>query len=400
MIELEFSKIYSDPKTLERLDELLQEFARQEGIRVRLAPLDWTKASDQLFQALLNQRGPDLAEVGTFRLSSLVGINALAPVPAWALREIGNEAAYLGGAWRSCFLPGDPQMWSAPWTSGARLIYYRRDWLARAGVDETNAFATPEALEATLAALQNHGLPHPWAINTRRSRSTIHHVTSWVWGAGGDFVSADGRRVIFAEPEALRGLEAYYRLGRYLGLDGKLIDDQLSVDLFWQGQAGSMLDGQWVYTNEKTRAKPEMLEQVGMALPPGVPFVGGTNLVVFKHTRHPEAAWKLVQFLSSAELARQYHVPESILPTRRESFQHFESQDATFLRLCAEAIDRGRVFTSHSLGRVVEARLTDPLAQIWDHLLDNPDADILQTLKNELEPAQRRLQATVSSGGV
>jgi multiple sugar transport system substrate-binding protein len=53
---------------------------------------------------------------------------------------------------------------------------------------------------------------------------------------------------------------------------------------------------------------------------PGLSMAGGSSLVVFRGSRHKEAAWKLVEFLSRpAQQARFYHLSGD-LPARRESW--------------------------------------------------------------------------------
>ena len=113
---------------------------------------------------------------------------------------------------------GEPALpWAVPWWADTRVIYYRRDLWAQAGVDMTQAaFDTPEHLTQTLGQLQAAGVPIPWVVPTHQSRMTVHNVAGWVWGAGGDFVADDGRHVVFEQPEAQAGICAYLDLARFL----------------------------------------------------------------------------------------------------------------------------------------------------------------------------------------
>ena len=96
------------------------------------------------------------------------------------------------------------------------MIFYWRDILEQAGIDEAGAFQSVEQMDRTLACLQSHGIATPWAVTTRRTSNTLYNISSWVWGAGGDFMSADGKWMLVAEPEVRAGLAQYYRLYRYM----------------------------------------------------------------------------------------------------------------------------------------------------------------------------------------
>ena len=56
----------------------------------------------------------------------------------------------------------------------------------------------------------------PLAMPTKRSNMTLHYIASWIWGAGGDFLSPDGANLAFDQPKALEGCMAYYGLRRFL----------------------------------------------------------------------------------------------------------------------------------------------------------------------------------------
>jgi multiple sugar transport system substrate-binding protein len=263
MVELELSVMLGSSDELKELQALLDSFATSRHIQVRLSLLEWTAAWGEIVQAAIHGHGPDVSEIGVSWLADLVGMNALLPLPIVLSAQLGDSSQYLKGSWNACMLQNDPNMWAAPWFAGTRVLYYRRDWLGKAGLDAQSAFASAAALDATLAKLQASGVERPWVVNTHRSTSTVHHLTSWVWGAGGHFLSPDGKAVMFAEKEALDGMEAFFRLGRFLGPDPAKIDDSLAPRLFWGGQAGVTLDGQWEYSTKMRTIAPALAHNIG-----------------------------------------------------------------------------------------------------------------------------------------
>ena len=53
---------------------------------------------------------------------------------------------------------------------------------------------------------------------------------------------------------------------------------------------------------------------------PGASIAGGSSLVVFQTSRHPGAAWRLVEFLSQPAVQRHVHALTGDLPPRRAAW--------------------------------------------------------------------------------
>jgi multiple sugar transport system substrate-binding protein len=116
------------------------------------------------------------------------------------------------------------------------------------------------------------------------------NIASWVWGAGGDFVTPDGKRTVFSQPAAQKGVRAYFALGKYLplrvrGLNGLEPDTQFLND----AETAMTMSGPWLFQ----AARANLLDDLGAALPPGPSFVGGSYLVVWKHSAKADAARRL-----------------------------------------------------------------------------------------------------------
>ena len=211
MAELELSVMSRGPTTVADLRPLLDEFEAEQRVHVRLRVLSWDTAWADLLKVALYQYGPDVSEIGSTWLSSFVTMDALQPFTGPGAPAARDPSIFVPSLWQCGMLAqraGEPAMpWAIPWWADTRIIYYRRDILERAGVDPARAaFGSPQGLAQTLARLEAAGVPIPWVVPTHQSRMTIHNVASWVWGAGGDFVAADGRRVLFDQPEAQQGI--------------------------------------------------------------------------------------------------------------------------------------------------------------------------------------------------
>ncbi|HUL12252.1 MAG TPA: extracellular solute-binding protein, partial [Methylococcaceae bacterium] len=204
MAELEFSITPAELGDLyDELQTALAEFEARTQIRVRLRPIVSKVALDELTKFAIYKKGPDVSQIGSTWLEGLADMDALRPFGAEEVKILGDPADYVPASWKIVTLLRQPEMWAVPWLADVRILFYRRDILKQAGIDEQVAFQTPEVLEHTLAQLRASGADIPWVVPTQHSWRTVHNAASWVWGAGGHLLSADGKQILFNQPKAL-----------------------------------------------------------------------------------------------------------------------------------------------------------------------------------------------------
>jgi multiple sugar transport system substrate-binding protein len=408
MAELELSIMSRGPTTETDMQPLLHQFEAENRVHVRLRVLNWDTAWADLLKVALYRYGPDVSEIGSTWLSSFVGMDALEPFTSHRLSVIGDPHQFLPSPWQSGVVTppgqglralesgmGSALAWAIPWWADTRLIYYRRDLLEQAGIDVETAFDSPEHLEATLEILANRdsrgSMPIPWVVPSHQSRMTVHNVASWVWGAGGHFIAADGRQVLFGEPEAQAGVRAYFALGRFLAEPARGLDDTQSDGLFGQGKAAVALSGPWLLRF----ASPEVLAHTGLAFPPGVPFVGGSHLVLWRHVAYETAAVKLIRFLTSQQVQAAFGRQAGLLPTRHDVLVSPPFSDDPFYQVVAQGLKRGRSFSTTPLWGLVEEKLNESLGQLWAMILADPDLDLKKIVAERLESLAHRLNITL-----
>jgi len=397
--EIDFSIMAdtADPPYKADLLRLLTQFESKERTRVNLTVVPWMEGWTQMVKVALYGHGPDVSEVGTTWVSSLVAMNALLAFSQRHIDGMGGAKAFLSPAWESVFMAGEPGTWAIPWLAGTRVIFYRRDLLEKAGVDESTAFQTHERLERTLESLQASNGSAPWIVPTHLTLNTLHYIASWVWGAGGHFLTPNGLQLGFHLPEARVGMGQYYRLSRFLHPLEDGLSDAQAYALFWGGQAAVTMGGHWVPLFQTAEAPPEVVENLGTAPVPGVPFVGGSNLVVWKHTRRTDTAVKLIRFLTSHQILAEYSPCTGLLPARLGTLDTPRFAEDPLFQVAAQSVLSGRSFRSLRLWGLVEEQLTSALSLVWTDVLANPQADIDALLGKHLEPLADRLQMSLTA---
>lgn len=394
--EIEFSIM---APSAEGMRPLLEQFEADTGIRVRLRLLTWDSAWAELVRAALYNDGPDVSEVGTTWIGDLVGMNALRPFNAAELAALGKSAAFIPTVWRSAMQYGDSRVWSIPWMAGARLIYFRPALFERAGIDPQQAFASIEQFEATIARLKSSAIPVPWTVPTGFTHTTLLNVASWVWAAGGEFIGEDGRSIRFLEPTALEGMSAYFRLGRYLAPEVRFLNALEPDVLFLENpETAITISGPWLFCEARKRTVEEGRSRMAVALPPGSPFVGGSNLVIWKYSRQAEAAFRLILFLSRTAPQVSYCQHIGLLPARVEPLGQPPFSTDPFWQTAIRGLEAGKTFPVIRLWGLVEDRLATAYSVVWSEVLSNPSLDPREALERHLTPIAERLEDLLRRG--
>jgi len=395
-IEISLISILSSPGTSERV---LKEFETQFGVHVQFQKQTWNTAWSELVHYSIYKNAPDISEVGSTWIGDLIGMNALRPFSPGEVNSLGGAQAFIPSAWNSG-VGGDGLVWSIPWLIDSRLLYYRRDLLEKAGIDPAGtdhlsaAFQTHEALAATLQGLKQAGVETPWSVPTHKTRMSLHNSASWVWGAGGRFVSQDGRRALFSTPEALEGFRQYFELGRFLSPQARGLDDVQSDQMFWKGQVAVTLSGPWLLNDPS--ADPHVLANTGVTFPPGVPFIGGSSLVIWQSSQRSRDALALVRYLTSQQVQSTYLSAVGLLPARQEAFASLSKTSNPVSGFISQGLKVGRSFPLFPLWGLVEERLSSALGIIWQQFLSEPEIDVAELVERDLRLLARRLDLALN----
>jgi multiple sugar transport system substrate-binding protein len=387
MIELELSLIQADSKPPDAILAVLSDFETQRKIRVRVRAFSWSTAWSELVRVALHKSGPDVSEIGTTWVDSFTSMSSLRPFLRSELATIGGPSTFLPASWTSGSPPNREEMWSIPWMADTRAIYYRRDLLRQAGIDEQSAFQSPDQLAQTLHCLQESGVAIPWLMPTAPRADTLHTLASWVWGAGGHFTSDDGRRTRFNEPEARAGIRAYFGLHRYLAPAARNLTDHQANRTFCDGKAAALVGGYLVLHSIRHQdAAPEVIAETGMALMPGIPFVGGSNLAIWEHSRHPKEALELVRFLASQPVQATAVLQAGLLPVRLDVLNNPPFTTDPLYQVVGQSLKTGRGLRATYLWGLAEAKLVAALSELWADTFAAETSDQESIIAGHLEP--------------
>lgn len=307
--------------------EAAQAWAAQTGHTVRFFTTPQS-SSDllQLLGQILAARSPDL-DVLTIDVvwPGLVRAHLLDLRPYSA----GAEQAHFASQ-RVVAQPGG-ELLAMPWHADVGLLYYRRDLLARHGEAPP---ATWEALTATAARIQDaerragQADLQGFVFQGAAYEGLTCNLLEWVAGhGGGRLVEADGR-VSVDNPRARQALRlAASWVGRISPAEVLGEAEEDSRRRFQAGQAVFMRN--WPYAWALLQGPDSAVAgRVGVqALPrggdaaQGAAALGGWQLAVSRHSRHPREAAALVMHLTSAAVQKDRAIRGAYPPTRPALYQ-------------------------------------------------------------------------------
>lgn len=230
------------------------------------------------------------------------------------------------------FLEGDVNggryegdLYRMPVRSDAGMLYYRTDLLEQGGYQPPETFN--ELMEISKALQEQNAAPWGYVWQGRQYEGSAAMFVEVLEGFGGFWIDPDTREVgLDQEPaiEAVRFLLNTIQEG--VSPEGVVTyQEEEARRLFQSGNAVFLRNWPYVWPLANEEGSPVA---GNIAIKPMVhaegfdsaATQGGWGWGISSTTRHPEEAWKAVQFFTSAESQRQIALQNGYLPTRRSLY--------------------------------------------------------------------------------
>ncbi|CAN7758471.1 extracellular solute-binding protein [Ensifer adhaerens] len=276
---------------------------------------------------------PDFVEAGLLKPLKAIAGDRVDSWDAWTQVPEGLQAlmSYKG------------QRYGLATTTDTRVIYYRKDVFAKAGIpipwqptswqDILDTARKLKAADAQTTPLQID------AGTAMGEATTMQGWTMLALGANAPFVNADGNKWLADNPGVVGVLDFYKKVY----VDEKLGDARLqlspggrekSFGKFRDGKIAMLVEGNWFYSSVIVPGAEFGIanrdEVVGWAKMPaeapgkgikGQDFVsvsGGNGYLINPNTKSADAAWKLFAFMNSKPMIDAYEKLEPSISVRRD----------------------------------------------------------------------------------
>ena len=309
----------------EQVAKLVPQFERENpGIRVRVQQIPWSAAHEKLLTAHVGKSTPDVAQLGNTWIPEFEALGALRPLePLIGQSKVIRQEGFFPGIWATNVV--DDTVFGIPWYVDTRVLFYRKDLLARAGWRDMPTTWT-DWRRAMVDIKRTFGNDH-WAIFLPTNEWAQPAILGMQ--AGSPLLKDGGRWGAFSDPEFMRAFEFYLSLYR----DGlaPVFGNTDIANVFQEFERGLFvfyITGPWNIGEFGRRLPADLQDDWATAPLPGptgpasgLSTAGGSSLVLFEQSEHPAESWKLIEFLSRPEIQVHFYQETGDLPARVESWQ-------------------------------------------------------------------------------
>jgi multiple sugar transport system substrate-binding protein len=326
----------------EVVTELLPQFTRAHpDVAVRVQQLPWTAAHQKLLTAFAGDATPDVCLLGNTWIPEFVALKALEPLDgSLAHSDVVQREDYFPGIWDTNVVGG--ALYGVPWYVDTRLLFYRRDLLARAGFPEPPR--TWQEWSRSLAAIKE--LVGPERYSVLLPLNEFEPLMVLALQQGEPLLRDGGRYGNFESPGFQRAFAYYLEMFRRHWAPPV---SSTQISNVWEelgrGYYSFYINGPWNIGEFKRRLPPAQ-QGSWMTAPmpgpdgPGASVASGASLVIFRRSRHKEDAWRLVEFLSAPQVQQRFYDLTGDLPPRRSSWSEPTLAGNVYARAFREQLER------------------------------------------------------------
>ncbi|WP_028804001.1 sugar ABC transporter substrate-binding protein [Streptomyces sp. 142MFCol3.1] len=359
--------IWAQGAEAERLPSLLKKFkVKNPDVTVKVSSIPWGTAHDKYQTAIAAGTTPDIGQIGTTWMGEFGKAGAFAPTPS----NFGAETFYPGSV-ESTKVGG--AILGIPWYVDTPVLYYRTDLARKAGFttaprnwDDLKKLA--KALQTKAGAKYGIGLPP----------KDFQAFLPFAWSNGARLTTADGSGWTLDTPQ-LRQAVAQYQSYFAEGIADKTpnTDTGAVESSFVNGSVPMFIGGAYEVGQLNQAGGAGFADKYATAVVPGpvshTSFVGGGDLTVFKHSKNPTAAWKVLQFLSEPATQVEWYRMTGDLPSVQRAWDDPAFADDTKLAV---------------FGRQLKDVASPPNTPQWSQVQAAGDAQMERVTTAGLTPAE------------
>ncbi|MCF8567958.1 sugar ABC transporter substrate-binding protein [Alicyclobacillus tolerans] len=322
-VTIQFWDMQQSSKNINQAEQqAIQEFEKQNpNIKVNLTVIPYQQYQDKLLVAVKGGTAPDVATLDEVWTSQFAAAGAIQPLDSYVNSSSSTlkPNMFFKGAWNT--VQWNNKIWAVPLSFDVwEQLYYNVDMFKKAGIS-----GPPKTWTEFLAdAKKLTHAPNQFGVGLigHKGEDTSVMLDSLLYSNGGQIVNSSGK-VVLDSPQNIQTLKFFKQLSQYAPNGVANASEGDTDNLFTSGKVAMILDGDWSQDTVKSQA-PNMNWKIAVPpAPSGHTFVGalgGWNLALFKTSKHPNAAWKFMEFLSQKKVETAVN---SLIPARVDAGQAF-----------------------------------------------------------------------------
>ncbi|MCV2395197.1 extracellular solute-binding protein [Actinotalea sp. M2MS4P-6] len=297
------------------LEAAVEPFVQDTGIEVDVEAIPWDNVNDRLTTAVASGEGPDITQIGLSQLASFLDAGVLEDLSGELADHPNLDPANFPSAVSAENLNPDGGMYSVPWVSDTRVLFYRSDILDEAGISAPPSTWDELRADATTLAARGDG-QYGYYIPQWDAPLPV----AYTWQTGTDLIAADGS--IDVDTDGFRAAVDHY-LGFYQDGSVPTAGDFDQTTGFISGTAPMLVSGPYLANAIKEQA-PELDGKWDVTTVPAdvtsTSLFAGSNLGVWKGTENLDAALQLLDFLTEPATQVAWYQSYGELPAVTAAF--------------------------------------------------------------------------------
>jgi N,N'-diacetylchitobiose transport system substrate-binding protein len=280
-------------------------FTKKTGAKVSVSYFDWSSHLTKFDAALNTSTAPDVVELGNTETPKYVFSGALADLTA-QVPTFDNSATWLAGLAQPC--QSGRKTYCVPYYAGARVLIYRTDLFASAGITPPTTY---DELVTAAGKLRDAGVASPFYLPGRYWYAAM----AFVYGKGGAIATqaTDGSwHGGLSSPQAEAGLTDFATVAGEFSADSATLTEGNQDTVFAGGSVAMMYGNQWEIARVQSLAGGALKGKVAAVPLPGYTAdrpmpsgLGGSALAVTAKSANQALAAEWIRDFTSTGVEKQ-----------------------------------------------------------------------------------------------
>jgi len=368
------------------LEAIVKDFeAKNPNIKVELQAVPFDGGQNKFKTAAQAGNAPDVFRSECAWTPQFAALGLLAPIDDLVTAE--DKADFLPVAAAAYQFKG--KTYGLPQVTDALALLYNKKMFQEAGV------AVPKTMDEFLAVAQKLTNKDKGQYGFAM-RGDSYWVQPFVWAFGGGLIDINDLSVQINNAGSVKGLQFVIDLKDKYGVIPNEMDfanDYQNVMVgFKSGKYAMILNGPWATADLLADGEFKDANNLGIAVIPAGPEgkfgspMGGHGFVISANTKNREAAYKLIQFVTSKENEAKFASANNLLPARKSAYDLDELKNnriiSDFKAVVEKATARpmipegGEIYTEFTpnyqaalAGKKTAQQAWDDVAAAWNKLL-------------------------------
>lgn len=295
---------FGEPGNKDWLEKVTKAFMKENpDIKVEGYNVPFGAYADQMLLELSAGSPPDVLHLMDMNIGDYLRNDLLLPLDDYIAKSDINKQTYSPAQFESPLMV-DGKTYGVIHMVGNYVPFYNDAIIKAAGY---NTFPDNPKDFLDLAKKTTNS-PHQFGyaamVKPGSYIETYFDVAQWVIANGGHF-AIDGKPTV-DDPRNIEAISMFKELFD-AGVMPRDVDKSTYRQMWWEGKVGTLIDGSWMWKFAK-EGNPAILKDLRTA---HMPWPGHRTAAAFplwaipKDALHPEASWKLIEFMQSAEWQKE-----------------------------------------------------------------------------------------------